>query len=253
MTLKLTHIVHLEGELILRTGLHIGAGKSDIAIGGLDLPVQKDKSTERPLIPGSSLKGKLRTLLEWKAGAHGRDNGPYLGKQNDEPGNNGDAILRIFGALPESKQDWPHGPGRLKVADLHVLPNSEWEAEDYCEEKPETAMNRASGTVQSGTLRAIERVVAGTRFKMDLSFRIFENGVHTLASEQSLLRQVMEGLELVTLDGLGGSTSRGYGRIGFQELKLNARKLDAQGIIDEDWSCLEPFATILGRLNQSAE
>src|ERR1700680_1301631 len=66
--LKLIGKLILEGELHCETGLHIGAGKGSLEIGGSDNPVVKD-ALGRPYIPGSSLRGKIRSLLEQFSGA----------------------------------------------------------------------------------------------------------------------------------------------------------------------------------------
>ena len=67
--MKLTNIVEIKAKLVLETGLHIGAGDSEMHIGGIDNSVIKHPITQSPYIPGSSLKGKIRTLLEWRSGA----------------------------------------------------------------------------------------------------------------------------------------------------------------------------------------
>ena len=66
--MQLTHIRKLEGTITLKTGLHIGAGDTEMRIGGTDNPVVKNPLDNRPYIPGSSLKGKIRSLLEWQLG-----------------------------------------------------------------------------------------------------------------------------------------------------------------------------------------
>src|SRR6187401_1134944 len=65
--LKLIGKLVIEGELHCETGLHVGAGKGSLEIGGADNPVVKD-AFGRPYIPGSSLRGKLRSLLEHASG-----------------------------------------------------------------------------------------------------------------------------------------------------------------------------------------
>ena len=65
--LKLAGKLILEGEMNCETGLHVGAGKGSLEIGGADNPVVKD-AFGRPYVPGSSLRGRIRALLEQ---AHG--------------------------------------------------------------------------------------------------------------------------------------------------------------------------------------
>ncbi|WP_297499767.1 type III-A CRISPR-associated RAMP protein Csm3, partial [Thermococcus sp.] len=61
---------HFYGKVVIRgrikalTGLHIGSQRDVSEIGGIDNPVIKDPHTGLPYIPGSSLKGKLRSLFE---------------------------------------------------------------------------------------------------------------------------------------------------------------------------------------------
>lgn len=59
---KLESRLRLTGRLITRTGLHIGAGSGGL-LGAVDLPVLRD-SEGHPFIPGSSLKGALRSTTE---------------------------------------------------------------------------------------------------------------------------------------------------------------------------------------------
>lgn len=55
----------ISGILECVTGTRIGGTQEKFEIGGIDNPVIKDPLTDLPYIPGSSLKGKLRHLLEW--------------------------------------------------------------------------------------------------------------------------------------------------------------------------------------------
>ncbi len=246
--MKLTHILHLEGDLVVRTGLHIGAGKNDIRIGGVDNSVQRDPGTGRPVIPGSSLKGKLRTLTEWRHGLSGSDGGPFDGKGVAVvPGSPGWQVIQIFGTAADVPQEQGSGPSRLKVADAIQKDGGR---DDCFEEKTEIAINRLKGTTDAG-LRTFERVIAGTRFQLDISFRCFQSEAQTTQQELKLFEQVLQGLELVALDGLGGSSSRGYGRVGFANLALWARTFGDDRVAKEDWSEAEPWQTLLKRLHEA--
>ena len=75
--MKLKEIKFIKGKIILKTGLHIGTGSDEIKIGGIDNPVVKDPLTDYPYIPGSSIKGKVRTLLEWLTGNIAYDGKPF--------------------------------------------------------------------------------------------------------------------------------------------------------------------------------
>src|SRR5512147_368166 len=103
--LKLIGKLILEGELHCLTGLHIGAGKGALEIGGADNPVVKD-AFGMPYIPGSSLRGKLRSLLEQSSGMAAPSELVYLSKrkgqevrihQSDRPD---DEICLLFGRSP---------------------------------------------------------------------------------------------------------------------------------------------------------
>lgn len=229
--MRLKGFFHLEGDVRLVTGLHIGAGKDDIKIGGVDTPVQKDPTTGEPVIPGSSLKGKLRTLLEWHWGLAGNNGGPWLSPQDIGPVEKGTNVLKIFGGLPKSDEPWEHGPGRLKVSDFRLAPVSRTNRgrSDWYEEKHEIAMDRTKGSALRRAKRTTERVVAGTVFSIDISFRVFDGD----ADSENLFGHVLSGLRLVSIDGLGGSTSRGYGRIAFERLRLVFRSIDGNGVLQE--------------------
>jgi CRISPR-associated protein Csm3 len=103
--LKLIGKLILEGDLDCQTGLHIGAGKGSLEIGGADNPVVKD-AFGLPYIPGSSLRGKLRSMLEQATGMAVPSELVYLSKrkgqevrihQSDRPD---DEICLLFGRSP---------------------------------------------------------------------------------------------------------------------------------------------------------
>src|ERR1700739_2486715 len=95
----------LSGDLHCETGLHIGAGKGSLEIGGADNPVVKD-AFGMPYIPGSSLRGKLRSLLENAMGLTSLSELVYVSRrrgqevrihQSDRPD---DEICLLFGRNP---------------------------------------------------------------------------------------------------------------------------------------------------------
>ena len=99
--MKLTNIVEIKAKLVLQTGLHIGAGDSEMHIGGIDNSVIKHPLTQSPYIPGSSLKGKIRTLLEWRSGAV--QNNPLTLKDVSKNPEEVKNILRLFGISGDTK------------------------------------------------------------------------------------------------------------------------------------------------------
>jgi len=125
--MKLTNIVEIKAKLVLQTGLHIGAGDSEMHIGGIDNSVIKHPLTQSPYIPGSSLKGKIRTLLEWRSGAV--QSAPLTLKdvfKNPEEVKN---ILRLFGISGDTKNSEQEvaeiGVSRLAFWDCAL--NEAWE------------------------------------------------------------------------------------------------------------------------------
>src|SRR5271168_4286200 len=103
--LKLVGKLILEGEMTCETGLHVGAGKGSLEIGGSDNPVVKD-SFGRPYVPGSSLRGRIRSLLEQSMGLAVPAELVFLSKrkgqevrihQSDRPD---DEICLLFGRSP---------------------------------------------------------------------------------------------------------------------------------------------------------
>ena len=62
--IKLLGKYKIETTMELLSGLHIGDSKETTEIGGIDSPVVRRKDNREPYIPGSSIKGKIRCLLE---------------------------------------------------------------------------------------------------------------------------------------------------------------------------------------------
>ncbi len=230
--LQLQEIVELKGTLVLESNLHIGSGKLEMHIGGTDNPIIKHPHTQEPYIPGSSIKGKIRSLLELKTGAAAKayrirpnsggitELATYLEDESSEVA----AILKIFGfsgsdksdSSAEGKKGRALGPTRASFADCYL--NAEWRdlaVENMwplAVEKQETAIDRITGTAKTGPLRRTEMVPAGAKFDFRVSFKIFED------SDRELLKTLKEGIELLQMDAIGGSGSRGYGRIRIENL-----------------------------------
>lgn len=225
--MKLEKISVLSGELELVTGLHIGSGDAGMKIGGIDSPVIKHPITEHPYIPGSSLKGKMRSLLEWRAGTVQASNGAPL-SWNEATTAEGKNIVRLFGqsasAKLETEQALEMGPTRLSFWDCSL--NAEWAQSvidknlPLTEEKSENSIDRIKAVAISP--RFIERVPAGAIFDFKLTIK-------TLTGDKSeFLDHILQGLKLLELDGIGGSGSRGYGKIKFNNLALDEQDLSEQ-------------------------
>jgi len=227
IVMQLTHIHTITAWLVLETGLHIGAGDSEMHIGGIDNPVLKHPITNRPYVPGSSLKGKMRSLLEWKSGAVKPE---PLGWQDYERITDPIQkqavfdILRLFGISGGDKltenQARQLGPTRLAFWDCDL--SSDWvervESANlmFTEVKSENSINRITSVAVAP--RFFERVPAGASFDFRLSLKVL-NG-------ENLLPTVLTGLRLIELDSLGGSGSRGYGKVRFADLKLDGKPIE---------------------------
>ncbi|MEJ5234053.1 MAG: type III-A CRISPR-associated RAMP protein Csm3 [Geminicoccaceae bacterium] len=228
---KLLGVATLGGRIVALTGLHIGAGKDTVEIGGIDLPVIRHPHTREPYIPGSSLKGKLRFMLEWvfgKVRTDGRAWGFNADSRSGQTLDTDDPILRIFGSsIP--RKDWEQagkkdpGPTRLVVRDAFLDPawvkKTVEAGNSLTEEKMEVSIDRIAGKALDRGLRRTERVVAGAEFLFDLSFRVYDTGDGG-KRDQECLNWLLLGLWLVEQDALGGSGSRGYGRVRFDKLRL---------------------------------
>jgi CRISPR-associated protein Csm3 len=228
--MQLMGISQIEATLELLTGLHIGCGDAEMHIGGTDSPVIKHPHTQRPYIPGSSIKGRMRSLLEWRSGAV-QEKPIGFGTYRDGAGAQRDAvrqILQLFGVAsanqlsPEQAEDI--GPSRLAFWDCSL--NSAWvdQVRDnkqlLTEAKSENSINRISGTAEHP--HNVERVPAGARFDFRLNLR------HLAGDSEALLATVLQGLKLLELDGLGGSGSRGYGKLKLVDIRLDGADIGAR-------------------------
>ena len=229
--MQLTNITIISASLELLTGLHIGSGDGQMQIGGLDNPVIRHPMTQEPYIPGSSLKGKIRSLLEWRSGAV--QEGPLSWKQRDRSGVM--PILQLFGTSGSDQLSTQEagllGPTRLSFWDCPMNANSrERMRQDnipLTEVKSENSINRISGTAEHP--RQMERVPAGVSFDFRLSFKRLD------MDEPNLMEMVLAGLKLLERDSLGGSGSRGYGKIRFTDIKIDGEDASAR------FEAIEPF------------
>ncbi|MDO5638370.1 MAG: type III-A CRISPR-associated RAMP protein Csm3 [Neisseria sp.] len=220
--MKLIQIHTLEARLVLQTGLHIGGGDSEIHIGGIDNNVIKHPVTHEPYIPGSSLKGKIRSLLEWKSGAV--QEAP-LGKKEyaNASGEEQTAvkqILQLFGISGDTQDEaFQKEIGHTRVSFWDCRLNTDYAERlradnlPFTEAKSENRINRIAGTAEHP--RWTERVPAGAAFDFKLSIKEFEG------DGADLLQTLLQGLKLLELDSLGGSGSRGYGKVVFENIKLD--------------------------------
>jgi CRISPR-associated protein Csm3 len=228
MQLRLIGRARLNSTMRVLTGLHIGAGRDTIEIGGIDNPVIKHpffgEYNGEPYVPGSSIKGKLRFLLEWAFGKI-QDNGLAWGSgQGAAPLDPSDPVLRIFGT-PASGKEWIGGPTRLLVRDARL--DRTWadlalKSGGYTEEKTEVVIDRIAGKAHDIGPRRTERVPAGSGFEVKVVFRLFDWDGDGGRRDHDCLNWLLQGFDLLEQDALGGSGSRGYGRVQFENLTLIA-------------------------------
>jgi len=233
--MQLTEIKQIRGVIRLKSGLRIGAGDMEMHIGGTDNPVIKHPNTREPYIPGSSIKGKVRSILEMRSGLMGATGGKPL-QPKDLKGLNGareadcKRILKIFGSSgADSSEAAELGPTRVSFADCPLT--DAWrlkvqkERLSLTEVKSENSIDRIKGTAEHP--RFTERVPADTQFDFSVSLRILE------ANDEELFVTLLEGLKLLELDALGGSGSRGYGKIKFEFFDKKIR---------EEFEKIDPFS-----------
>ncbi len=204
---KIGHYL-ISGEIELLSGMRIGGSDDVLQIGGTDLTCIKDPASGRPYIPGSSLKGRMRSGLEkyhGKVSGGGRE--PCGCAQPDCP------VCRVFG--PHKKTDHQLGPTRIIVRDAPLSG-----ASFTIENKTESVNRRDTGAAEHP--RTVERVAAGARFKLEIGIQEFDIDVEfsypdadgkQLQGREALAEVVWHALDEVERTGVGAGTGKGYGHI----------------------------------------
>lgn len=193
--------IEIKGILEVKTGLHIGGSSAFAAIGAVDSTVIRDVITNLPIIPASSLKGKLRTLL-----ARQYNKNPFFTEHDsDEP-----RILRLFGTAKDSKTRT-----RLLFRDLYLANMDELKQFGLHSATEVKSENTISRTTAVANPRQIERVIRGTKFEVIIIYDVFNTD--EIKEDMNLLA---DGMKLMEYDYLGGHGSRGYGKVKFSDIKL---------------------------------
>lgn len=194
--------VQITGVIEVVTGMHIGGNGSFAAIGAVDSPVIKDVVSRKPLLPGSSLKGKMRALL---AKQYNLDKNKVSRHDDDD-----EKIVRLFGAAKDKKAV----PSRILISDM-FLSNIEdlkkKQVQSMTEVKFENNINRLTAVANP---RQIERVIRGAEFQLDMIYNVEKES--EIEEDMKVLK---EGMILLQYDYLGGNGSRGYGKVKFHDLK----------------------------------
>lgn len=212
--------IKITGDLLVKTGMHIGGSTAFAAIGAVDSPVIKDVKTNLPMIPGSSLKGKMRSLLAKE-----------FNTKVVEPNDDHERISRLFGSAKKTNIR----KSRVLFSDM-VLANEEelrgLGLQSMTEVKFENSISRATAVANP---RQIERAVRGSVFELELIYEMekedeFLEDMETLA----------EGMKLLQYDYLGGNGSRGYGKVVFEGIQAEV----VVGTVEDD--LMERCNQILG-------
>lgn len=196
--MKLKRKIIIKADLKVLTGMHIGGSNAYSAIGTPDSPVIRSALDGRPIVPGSSLKGKLRTLL-----ASVIDN-DY---QYKDPSKDDDKIKRLFGASA-SKDSENTELSKLQFADAYVKTNQK----ELTEIKFENTISRGNCTANP---RQIERVVPGVVFETVIVYQETDP-----EETEEDLKNLAKGMRLLQYDYLGGHGTRGYGRVSFKNISV---------------------------------
>lgn len=219
---KMIEKVFISGKIVAETGLHIGGSKTALDIGGVDLNVIKTAKGV-PFIPGSSLKGKLRTILAREYGST---------DVNDDP----DTIKEIFGSANDKSEEGTNAkkengiPARLIVRDAFLVESHFDDTFNdlelvYTEIKWENTINRKTGTAEHP--RQLERVPAGAQFSFAFIYNVFDDG-----KKETHLREIIKAMKILEDDYLGGQGSRGYGQIKFLNNDVDKVSIEFKTIDD---------------------
>ena len=214
---KLIEKVFISGRIVTETGLHIGGSKTALDIGGIDLNVIKSADGV-PFIPGSSIKGKLRSLL-----AH------LYGSSDVRDDRNFPVIVELFGDEQDREADGK--PSRLIVRDA-TLDRNHFEEQkktgvfsdlelQYTEGKWENTIDRKTGAAKKGGLRQLERVPSGSMFDFEIVYNVFDDN-----RKKVHLEEIVKAMRLLQDDYLGGHGSRGYGKIRFDNVSITVKSID---------------------------
>lgn len=246
----------LEFEILALTGLHIGGQESSIAIGGKENVIVRDPLTSRPYIPGSSLKGKMRSLVE----QHGEDieqNWPIARGRvqihacKERAAYAQCSLCQLFGIPAPSSERW-FCQTRLRVSDTFLSTESEARLRladtdlPYTEVKSEAAIDRVTA---AAVPRTVERVPAGAAFGPARMGLFFYEG----DDRDQMLNLLLQGMELVEADYLGGGGSRGSGRVAFRQIGLARQDFDGQGerVVAGPFESLAEFLESLNEIHQA--
>lgn len=208
--------IKIEGTIEVITGLHIGGDDSFSAIGTIDSPVVRDPLTREPIIPGSTLKGKMRTLLA-------RDKGTMPAASTKGFENDCDEVKRLFGSSQKGSDASGEGMqmSRLQFSDCFLA--NKVDLRQVFENKFENTIDRLTSVANP---RQIERVVRGAKFRFEIIYNV---------EDPDQLEEDFEniglGLTLIENDYLGGGGTRGNGRVKFADIAAHVVTGDKNTVV----------------------
>lgn len=209
--MSIKKIIEFNGTMTIKSGVHIGGNGNGTKVGGCDNPVIRNPLTNDPYIPGSSIKGALRSCAE-KMSA-------YADKiRNGKPcgcGQETCMVCKLFGAHMNMRA--ASGEPRLIVRDMNLSPDfldhvmeSGGSHSDIIETKVSTMIDRSTNTAVGGSLRNMERVAAGAVFDCSFSIKVMDKD-----NEVELINFFKKCLSIVEATGIGGKVTSGSGQVEF--------------------------------------
>lgn len=217
--MRLKEIKTINGTIELVTGTRVGGSSDIIEIGGNDSPIVRNPLTKEPYIPGSSLKGRMRMLMEWIEGKIDPKGDVHNCGEAECP------ICRVFGRSAEKSEEAQSGPTRISVKDAYLTSESRDLLENLRERvgfdsewKYENNINRLTS---KATPRNSERVPAGVSFDFSITYKILDMNDDGKLDEKYFETIVLKSLKALLIEGIGGGVSRGNGQIKFTKLDVD--------------------------------
>lgn len=217
--MRLKEIKTINGTIELVIGTRVGGSSDIIEIGGNDSPIVRNPLTKEPYIPGSSLKGKMRMLMEWIEGKIDPKGDVHNCGEAECP------ICRVFGRSAEKSEEAQSGPTRISVKDAYLTSESRDLLENLRERvgfdsewKYENNINRLTS---KATPRNSERVPAGVSFDFSITYKILDMNDDGKLDEKYFETIVLKSLKALLIEGIGGGVSRGNGQIKFTKLDVD--------------------------------
>ncbi len=215
--------IEISAVLEVVTGLHIGGSSAFSAIGAVDSPVIMDTRTSMPMIPGSSLKGKMRSLLAKK----------YNDVLAEKPDNDSECLTLLFGS---SKKDSVR-TSRVLFSDMFLSNMEELKRGGLTRATEIKFENSISRTSAVANPRQIERVVRGAKFSVRLIYEVSDKVKASNVDKDTIIQDfkiLKDGFTMLEYDYLGGNGSRGYGRVKFENFDVCCRLGELDNAIIEE-------------------